>query len=108
MARIASFNVENLFARPKVFNTANWSVGKPALDAYRDVNALIKKAAYTAADKAKIRDLLVTLDIYTVNAHGAIRRKDSLSPKWAWLRKNRGTFDREPQEIGRASCRERV
>jgi endonuclease/exonuclease/phosphatase family metal-dependent hydrolase len=98
MARIASFNVENLFARPKVFNTTKWSVGQPALDAYRDVNALIKKAAYSPSDKAKIRDLLVTLDIYTVNTHGAIRRKDSLSPKWAWLRKNRGTFDRQPQD----------
>jgi hypothetical protein len=40
MARIASYNVENLFARPKVFNSTKWSVGKPALDAYRDVNIL--------------------------------------------------------------------
>lgn len=98
MVRIASFNVENLFARPKVFNTTNWNIGKSALDAYHDVNVLIKKAAYSATDKAKIRDLLVKLDIYTINAHGAIRRKDSVSPKWAWLRKNRGTFDREPQD----------
>ena len=97
MARIASFNVENLFARPKVFNATQWSVGKPALDAYRDVNTLIKKVAYSASDRTKIRDLLVKLDIYTVNANGAIRRKDSVSPKWAWLRKNRGAFDREPQ-----------
>ena len=99
MVRIASFNVENLFARPNVFNTTNWGIGKPVLDAYRDVNVLIKKAVYSASDKAKIRDLLVKLDIYTVNAHGAIRRKDSRSPKWAWLRKNRGTFDREPQDV---------
>lgn len=98
MARIASFNVENLFARPKVFNTASWGIAKPVLDAYSDVNALIKNAAYSASDKTKIRDLLVTLDIYTVNASGAIRRKQTLSPKWAWLRKNRGTFDREPQD----------
>jgi endonuclease/exonuclease/phosphatase family metal-dependent hydrolase len=26
----------------------------------------------------------------------AIRRNQTLNPKWAWLRKNRGTFDREP------------
>ena len=99
MARIASFNVENLFARPKAFNATDLSVGKPALDAYRDVNALIKKAIYSPADKVKIRDLLVKLDIYTINAQGAIRRKETLSPKWAWLRKNRGTFDREPQDV---------
>jgi hypothetical protein len=40
MVRIASFNVENLFARPKAFNTADWSLGEPILDAYRKVNAL--------------------------------------------------------------------
>jgi endonuclease/exonuclease/phosphatase family metal-dependent hydrolase len=98
MVRIASFNVENLFERPKAFRATDLSVGKPALDAYRDVSALIKNADYSPADKAEIRNLLVTLDIYTVNVHGAIRRKETPSPKWAWLRKNRGTFDREPQD----------
>ncbi len=28
MLKIASYNVENLFARPKVFNTLDWSAGK--------------------------------------------------------------------------------
>lgn len=98
MVKIASFNVENLFARPKAFNATNLSVGKPVLDAYRDVNALIKQPAYSANDKKEIRDLLVKLDIYTVNSSGAIRRKEAISPRWAWLRKNRGTFDREPQD----------
>ncbi len=98
MTRIASFNVENLFARPKALNAADWSIGKPALDAYRDVNVLIRKSTYSASDKTEIRDLLVKLDIYSVNASGAIRRKSAVSPKWAWLRKNRGTFDHEPQD----------
>jgi hypothetical protein len=44
-----------------------------------------------------MRDLLVTLDIYYRNDRGAIRRKDTKSPRWAWLRKNRGTFDRQPE-----------
>jgi endonuclease/exonuclease/phosphatase family metal-dependent hydrolase len=99
MIKIASFNVENLYARPKAFRETSLNANKPLLDAYRDVNAVIEKPAYSAADKIKIRDLLVTLDIYTVNeTTGAIRRKQSVSPKWAWLRKNRGTFDREPQD----------
>jgi len=98
MVRIASFNVENLFERPKAFNTTDLSVGEPALNAYRDVNALIKKPEYTPADKEEIRDLLVILDIYSIDAQGTIRRKETLSPKWAWLRKNRGTFDRQPQD----------
>jgi hypothetical protein len=98
MVRIASFNVENLFARPKAFNTTNWSVGRPVLDAYRDVNALFSNPVYSADDKQRIRDLLVVLDIYYVNSSGAIRRKLTQFPTWAWLRKNRGTFDRQPTD----------
>jgi endonuclease/exonuclease/phosphatase family metal-dependent hydrolase len=98
MVRIASFNVENLFARPNAFRETALSIGKPILDAYAEVNSLIKKATYTQANKKRIRDLLVVLDIYTMNSNGAIRRKEVVRPKWAWLRKNRGTFDREPQD----------
>lgn len=68
MARIASFNVENLFARPKAFNTSDWSVGRAALNAYREVNALFSNTTYSAADKQQIRGLLVVLDIYSVNS----------------------------------------
>jgi endonuclease/exonuclease/phosphatase family metal-dependent hydrolase len=95
MITIASFNVENLFVRPKAFNSANWSDAERVLKAYQEVNTLIQKASYTENDKTRIRDLLVELDIYTKNATGAIRRKQTLDPKWAWLRKNRGEFDRE-------------
>jgi endonuclease/exonuclease/phosphatase family metal-dependent hydrolase len=99
MIRIASFNVENLFARPKVFDLPDWSVGKPVLKAYEKVNALLQKAKYRASDKIRIRDLLVKLDIYAVDKKTkAIRRNKTIDPKWAWLRKNRGTFDREPSD----------
>jgi endonuclease/exonuclease/phosphatase family metal-dependent hydrolase len=98
MVRIASFNVENLFARPKAFNTADWSLGEPALDAYREVDTLFSNPVYSDDIKQRIRDLLVLLDIYYVNSSGAIRRKLTQSPRWAWLRKNRGKFDRQPQE----------
>jgi endonuclease/exonuclease/phosphatase family metal-dependent hydrolase len=99
MVRIASFNVENLFARPKVFDLPDWSAGKPVLKAYEKVNALLQKPRYGATDKIRIRDLLVTLDIYTIDqTTGAIRRNRTIDPQWAWLRKNRGTFDREPSD----------
>lgn len=98
MVRIASFNVENLFERPRAFNLTDLSGDNPVLDAYRDVNVLIKKDFYTVADKARIRDLLVTLDIYFINEHDAVRRSERFPPQWAWLRKNRGTFDRQPQD----------
>jgi hypothetical protein len=39
MTRIASFNVENLFARAKALNGATWQEGRPILDAY---NSMIK------------------------------------------------------------------
>jgi endonuclease/exonuclease/phosphatase family metal-dependent hydrolase len=98
MIRIASFNVENLFARPKAFRSTDLTDAEPYLAAYGEVNELIKRDPYSAADKARIRDLLVTLDIYARNTHGAVRRKDTQSPAWAWLRKNRGAFDRQPQD----------
>jgi endonuclease/exonuclease/phosphatase family metal-dependent hydrolase len=99
MIRIASFNVENLFARPKVFDLFDWNAGEPVLKAYEKVSALIQKAKYSATDKIRIRDLLVALDIYAVDKKTkAIRRNQTLNPKWAWLRKNRGTFDREPSD----------
>lgn len=98
MIRIASYNVENLFSRSKAFDGSNWAIGEPILAAYREVNALLQNVSYSAADLTRMRDLLVMLDIYTVNDHGAIRRKRSSNPRWAWLRKNRGSFDREPRD----------
>lgn len=98
MVRIASFNVENLFERPKAFRATDIDLAEPILSAHKEINELIKQPVYTEADKAKMRELLVTLDVYYRNAHGAVRRRDSQNPQWAWLRKNRGDFDREPQD----------
>lgn len=98
---VASYNVENLFSRPKAFDTTDWAAGEPVLAAYHEFNALIAKSAYTDADRARMRDLLVTLDIYGRNERGVIRRKQTQTPKWAWLRKNRGSFDSEPQDRSR-------
>ena len=45
MIRIASFNVENLFARPKVFDLPDWNTGEPVLKAYDEVSGLLQKPA---------------------------------------------------------------
>jgi transposase InsO family protein len=45
-----------------------------------------------------MKSLLVEVDIYFVNAQGTVRRKETSSPRWAWLRKNRGGFDRQPED----------
>ena len=101
MIRIASYNVENLFARPKAFDGTDWTIGEPVLAAYREVNARFQKLRYSAADRRRIRELLLALDIYTRNDKGAIRRKRAINPRWAWLRKNRGSFDRQPRDTAR-------
>lgn len=93
---VASFNVENLFARPRAFDPRDWSVGEPVLAAYRKFNALIARPVYSDADRTRMRDLLVELEVYFRNQHGAVRRRDSGTPRWAVLRKNRGSFDRQP------------
>src|SRR5262245_9849401 len=98
MVRIASFNVENLFARPKAMDLNDWDEGQPILDAYREVNEIMQEANYTPARKDRMLELLEQLDIYYRNSHGALRRRDTQDPQWAWLRKNRGSFDREPQD----------
>lgn len=98
MVRIASYNVENLFARPKALDVADWSTGRPILAAYEEVNELLTRAVYTPEIKARIVELLVQLDIYYRNAEGAVRRRETQDPVWAWLRKNRGDFDLQPKD----------
>jgi endonuclease/exonuclease/phosphatase family metal-dependent hydrolase len=98
MIKIASFNVENLYARPKAFRYADIHLMEPILKAFNDVNELFNKAKYTAADKKRMLDLLVQLGIYNRNDQGAVRRSRSLDPDRAWFRKNRGVFDREPED----------
>jgi endonuclease/exonuclease/phosphatase family metal-dependent hydrolase len=90
--RFASFNVENLFARPRAFNQTDPAQGQPILNAYAAFNGLIEQPAYSPADKARMIDLLVQLDIYRVT-NGIVHRYRTPTPQWAWLRANHGTFD---------------
>jgi endonuclease/exonuclease/phosphatase family metal-dependent hydrolase len=52
--RLASFNVENLFARPRVFHRGDWSEGAPVLSAYGRVASLLEEPTYTSAIRKKI------------------------------------------------------
>jgi endonuclease/exonuclease/phosphatase family metal-dependent hydrolase len=97
--RFATFNVENLFARPKAFSLPTWAQGQPMLDAYADFNALIQHAVYTAADKARMIALLVQLEVYRLE-NGVVHRNRVPDPAWAWLRANRGTFDVDHETTG--------
>jgi hypothetical protein len=52
--RIAAFNVENLFNRPKALNNETWAEGKPILEAYARLSKLFEKEQYSPADKKSI------------------------------------------------------
>ena len=39
--RLAAYNVENLFDRAKAMNLATWSQGRPVLEAFARLNALL-------------------------------------------------------------------
>jgi hypothetical protein len=97
--RFATFNLENLFARPKVFNLETWAEGEPILKAFAEFNALIERVNYTDADKARMIELLLVLEVYRLD-NGIVRRNRLPDPKWAWLRANRGTFDVEHEDTG--------
>jgi len=59
--RIASFNVENLFGRSKVFNFKDHAVGDQILGKIDEFRKLLAKDNYSAQDKQKIVDLYVQL-----------------------------------------------
>lgn len=52
--RVASFNCENLFSRAKVLNLADSTVAADALKQIDQLNKLLHKATYTAADKQQM------------------------------------------------------
>jgi endonuclease/exonuclease/phosphatase family metal-dependent hydrolase len=56
--RIASFNVENMFDRAKALNGADWTEGKAALEAHKELNRLFEQQTYSDATKERILTLL--------------------------------------------------
>lgn len=56
--RIATFNCENLFDRPKAMNQETYAEGQPYIDAFRELNTLFEKPKYTEADKKRLLELM--------------------------------------------------
>jgi endonuclease/exonuclease/phosphatase family metal-dependent hydrolase len=62
--RVASFNVENLFGRAKVFNFKDQSIGDKILEKIDELRGLLQKASYSESDKKRILDLYQELKPY--------------------------------------------
>jgi hypothetical protein len=87
--RIAAYNVENLFSRPRVMGAAE-PVAAEILDAHARVNALFENETYSTADKVETLGLLKKLRLLLDD--GDPDRKDT----FAVLRKIRGQLLKRP------------
>lgn len=87
--RIASYNVENLFERAKVMNLENWAEGKPVLNDYAALNALLGEQTYTDAAKEKMVALMQSLGL-----------EASDTGPFVLLRRNRGALLKRPKTGG--------
>jgi endonuclease/exonuclease/phosphatase family metal-dependent hydrolase len=76
--RIASYNVENMFLRPKAFDQATGKGNREVLEAYSNLTELLEKRSY-AKDRKQILKLLGKL---------GLRKSDS--SEYAELRRPRG------------------
>ena len=84
--RIASFNVENMFRRAAVLNLPNPADGKPILNAYAKLAALLQEPEYTAPIKTQILALLDQLGL-----------KKSNETEFVLLRENHGHLLKRPK-----------
>ncbi len=96
MVRVASFNVENLFERPKALASDNEAETQTILSAYAEVNHLLAKATYTTDDQVAIKNHLSTLRVLRRNDQGRLRLDTTLPPAWAWFRENHDHLFRLP------------
>ncbi len=85
--RIAAYNVENLFRRIKAFNDDAPETHRALLDAHAEINKLFELAVYSAADKARMLELMATL--------GVLRADEG---EFVWLRKIRGKLVHRPRD----------
>src|SRR4051812_35466707 len=102
--RLATFNVENLFARAKAMDTTVREAGEPALKAFEVFNRVAAHEEYTAEDTAAMLDALVTLGVLVQTREGRRVNPRQFDTAWALLRENRGDFlaaptDREPRIV---------
>jgi endonuclease/exonuclease/phosphatase family metal-dependent hydrolase len=97
--RLASFNVENLFARATVLNGATWEEGRAQLTAFERFNITAQQATYDAAAKQSMIDDMLSLKVLTTSRSKVIKQPNQAA-QLALLRENRGDFLVERQATG--------
>ncbi len=61
--RLASYNVENLFDRARAMNQNEWREGKPTLEKFAQLNALLGQVEYSDATKKQMVELMEALGL---------------------------------------------
>jgi hypothetical protein len=87
--RLAVYNVENLFDRPKAMNLGTWDEGRAILQDYAALSELLGELDYTAARKQRMSELMIRL--------GLEKQDDA---RFVLLRRNRGRLLRRPKTGG--------
>lgn len=85
--RLAVYNVENLFDRPRTMSHDTWAEGEPVLNDFAELSRLLGQPAYT--DKPRMVALMQAL---------GLTRSDT--GPFAILRRNRGGLVRRPRAGG--------
>ena len=70
--RLATFNVENLFARARALNLADPNESRPILEKYSELNQLFEEPVYSDDMKARMLALLGELGIGKTNDKKAV------------------------------------
>ncbi len=101
--RLATFNVENLFARARAFDPRA-AGGDAALRAFEEFSAVAARPTYTEADRKRMLAALVALRVLVRTAAGVRPNPDPFRDAFALLRENRGDFlvapaDAEPRIV---------
>ena len=87
--RLAVYNVENLFDRPKAMNLSSWGEGKPILQDFALLSELLGELDYTPERRARMSELMMCLGLL---------KQDSA--KFVILRRNRGQLLRRTRAGG--------
>ena len=94
--RLATFNVENLFARAKALGVSSAGEDNALLTAYERFDRVSSKLQYDETDKAQMLADLETLEVLKRSQAGNLRFNTRPFDAWALLRENRGDFIKQP------------